>query len=168
METLSFEISIGGGRLLPTLIYWFYQKLSLKLISSPRSSFWLTTYLLCLVNVSSNGQSACIWVQTVLLFSPICSFLFVWGRLHTGASQEKPKEVNRSVNSTFRYIDDILSLNNSSFDDFVDRIYPIELEINDTTDTDRFASYLDLHIEIDNEGRLRTKLYDNCELFIYM
>jgi hypothetical protein len=28
------------------------------------------------------------------------------------------------------------------------------------TDTDRSASYLDLHLEIDSEGRLRTKLYD--------
>ena len=40
------------------------------------------------------------------------------------------------------------------------RIYLIELEMKDTTDTDRFALYLDLHLEIDNEGRLRTKLYD--------
>jgi hypothetical protein len=39
-------------------------------------------------------------------------------------------------------MDDVLSLNNSRFDDFVDRIYPIELEIKDTTDTDRSASYL--------------------------
>jgi hypothetical protein len=60
----------------------------------------------------------------------------------------------------FRYIDDVLSLNNSRFGDFVDRIYPIELEIKDTTDTDRSASYLYLHLEIDSEGRLRTKLYD--------
>jgi hypothetical protein len=37
-------------------------------------------------------------------------------------------------------------LNISTFGDFVDRIYPIELEIKDTTDTDRSASYLDLHI----------------------
>jgi hypothetical protein len=35
-----------------------------------------------------------------------------------------------------------------------------ELEIKDTTDTDRSASYLDIHFEIDSEGRLRTKLYD--------
>ena len=42
----------------------------------------------------------------------------------------------------------------------VDRIYSIELEIKDTTDTDTSASYLDLHLEIDSEGRLRTKLYD--------
>ena len=46
------------------------------------------------------------------------------------------------------------------FGDFVDRIYPIELKIKDTTDTDRSASHFDLHLEIDSEGRLRTKLYD--------
>jgi hypothetical protein len=46
-----------------------------------------------------------------------------------------------------------LSLNNSRFGDFGDRIYPIELEIKDTTNTDRSASYLDLHLEIDSEGR---------------
>ena len=57
----------------------------------------------------------------------------------------------------FRYIDDVLSINNSRFGDFVDRIYPIELEIKDTTYTHRSASYLDLHLEIDSEGRLRTK-----------
>ena len=54
----------------------------------------------------------------------------------------------------------VLSLSNSRFGDFVDRIYSIELEIKDTTDTDRSASNLDLHLEIDSEGRLRTKLYD--------
>jgi len=32
------------------------------------------------------------------------------------------------------------------------KIYPIELKIKDTTDTDRAASYLDLNIEIDSEG----------------
>jgi hypothetical protein len=44
------------------------------------------------------------------------------------------------------------------FGDFVDLIYPIELEIKETTDTDRSASYLDLHPEFDRKGRLRTKL----------
>jgi hypothetical protein len=57
----------------------------------------------------------------------------------------------------FRYIVDVFPLNNSRFGDFIDRIYPIELEIKDTTDTDRSASYLDIHLEIDSEGRLRTK-----------
>jgi hypothetical protein len=41
------------------------------------------------------------------------------------------KKLARSSNFTCRYIDDALSLNNSKFGDFVDRIHPIELEIKD-------------------------------------
>ena len=82
-----------------------------------------------------------------------------------GLLKKKEKKLARSFNFTFRYIDDVLSLTNSRFGDFVDRIYPIELEIKDTTDADRSASYLDLHLEIDREGRLRTKLYDKRDDF---
>jgi hypothetical protein len=39
------------------------------------------------------------------------------------------------------------------------------LEIKDTTHTDTSASYLDLHLEIDSEGRLTTKLYDKRDDF---
>jgi hypothetical protein len=49
--------------------------------------------------------------------------------------------------------------------DIVDRIYPIELEIKDTANTNRSASYLDLYIEIDSECRLRTKPYDKTDDF---
>jgi hypothetical protein len=62
-----------------------------------------------------------------------------------------------SFNLTFRYIDEVLSLNDSNLGDIVDRIYPIGFEIKDTTDTDRPASYLDLSIECDSRGGLRTK-----------
>ena len=72
-------------------------------------------------------------------------------------------------------IDYVLSLNSYRFGDFVDRIYPIELEIKDASYTDTSASYLDLHFEIDSEGRLKTKLrqkrlfqFSHCELSIYM
>jgi hypothetical protein len=82
-----------------------------------------------------------------------------------GLLKKNEKKLARSFNFTFRYIDDVLSRNNSRFGDFVDRIYPIELEIKDTTDTDRSASYLDLHLEVDSEGRLRTKLYDQRDDF---
>jgi hypothetical protein len=47
----------------------------------------------------------------------------------------------------------------------IGRIYPIELEIKDTTDTNTSASYHNLHLEIDSEGRLRTKLYDKRDDF---
>ena len=94
-----------------------------------------------------------------------------WGKNREVLLKKNEKKLARSFNFTFLYIDDILSLNNSRFGGFVDCIYPIDLEIKDITDTDRSASYL--HLEIDSEGRLRTKLYDkrddsHCELSIYM
>ena len=67
-----------------------------------------------------------------------------------GLLKKSEKKLGQYFNLTFRYIDDVISLNNFRFGDFVDRIYPIELEIKDTTDTDRSASYLDLHLEIDS------------------
>ena len=63
-----------------------------------------------------------------------------------GLLMKNDKKLTRSFNFTLRYIDDVLSLNNSRFGDFVDRIYPIEFEVKDTTDTDTSASYLDLHV----------------------
>jgi hypothetical protein len=105
---------------------------------------------------------------------PLLSDLFLYSYeadFIQGLLKKNEKKLARSFNFTFRYIDDVLSLTNSRFGDFVDRIYPIELKIKDTTDTDRSASYLDLHLEIDSEGRLRTKLYDNFPIvnfpFIY-
>jgi hypothetical protein len=44
-------------------------------------------------------------------------------------------------------------------------IASIELEIKVTTYTDRSASYLDLLLEIDSDGRLRTKLYNKRDDF---
>ena len=44
-----------------------------------------------------------------------------------GFLNKNEKNLDRSFNFTFRYIDDVLcSLNSSKFGDFVDRIYPIE------------------------------------------
>jgi hypothetical protein len=39
-----------------------------------------------------------------------------------------------------------------------------KFEIKDTTVTSRFASYLELHIEIDREEWLRTKLFDKRDV----
>ena len=43
-----------------------------------------------------------------------------------GLLKNNERKVARSVNFTFCYIDDVLSLNNSKLGDFVDLIYPIE------------------------------------------
>ena len=39
-------------------------------------------------------------------------------------------------------------------------IYPDELEIKDTTESDRCASYLEILLNIGSNGRLTTTLYD--------
>ena len=69
----------------------------------------------------------------------------------------KDKKLTLSFNFTFRYIDDVFSLNNSKFGYYVECIYPIELEIKETTKTVKSASYFDLHQELDNEGWLKTR-----------
>ena len=46
---------------------------------------------------------------------------------------------------SFRYIDDVISISNSYFDDCVGHIYPTELEIKDTTYISMCASCVDIH-----------------------
>jgi hypothetical protein len=60
--------------------------------------------------------------------------------------------LSQTFDSSFRFIDGVLSLNNSRFGAY---LYPNELEVKDVTDTHRLASYLDRHLEIDNGRRLK-------------
>jgi hypothetical protein len=50
-------------------------------------------------------------------------------------------------------IDDVLSINNSRFAEFLPLIYPPELEVKETTDTVSSASFLDLYLEFDDSGQ---------------
>jgi len=42
------------------------------------------------------------------------------------------------------------------------QIYPTELEVKDTTDTQMSASYIDLHLEIDSRGRWKQNSMTNA------
>ena len=75
------------------------------------------------------------------------------------------KKLAKQFNFTFRYIDDVLSLNNSRFSDNLHLMYPEELEIKNTTDSRNSASYLDLLLEFDHQGNLHTRLYDKRDDF---
>jgi len=72
-----------------------------------------------------------------------------------------------TFNSIFRYIDNVRSQNNSLFGDHLHRIYPNELDVNDTTDNQKYSSYLDLHLEIDNGGKLKAKSTTNSETSLF-
>jgi hypothetical protein len=97
------------------------------------------------------GENRAPLLADLFLFSYEANFI-------QGLLKKNKKKLARSFNFKFRCMDDALSLNNSRFGEFINWIYPIKLEVKDTTDTDRSASYLDLHLEIDSEGRLRTKI----------
>jgi hypothetical protein len=70
--------------------------------------------------------------------------------------RDNKKELAVCFNHTFRYIDDVLSINNHNFHNYVHVIYPDELEIKDTTESDKSASYLHILLNIDFNGRLTT------------
>ena len=50
-------------------------------------------------------------------------------------------------NFTWRYIDDVLSINNIEFDNYLGQMYPVELDIKDTTESNTSFTF------VDREGR---------------
>ena len=102
--------------------------------------------------------------------APLLADLFLYS-YEAGFIQElltnKKKHIAQKFNHTFRYIDDVLSLSNPRFGNYLHQIYPDELDIKNTTDTYNSASYLDLKLNIDNEGHLTTNLYDKRDEFSF-
>ena len=78
---------------------------------------------------------------------------------------QKQKVIAQSFNYTYRYIDDVLSLSNHNFDQYVDQIYPPELDIKNTTESTRSTSYLDLMLSVEANKSLHAKLYDKRDDF---
>ena len=72
--------------------------------------------------------------------------------------------VAKRFNYTVRYIDDLLTLNNSMFDEEILNIYPPELTLKKTTESVTKVSYLDISISICN-GRYSTEVYDKRDSF---
>ena len=71
----------------------------------------------------------------------------------------------KSFNFTYRYIDDVFSLNIHKFSDYVYDIYPVELEIKETTDDQYHSSFLDLLPAIDKDSGLQVKICDKRDDF---
>ena len=54
----------------------------------------------------------------------------------------------KQFSNTVRYIDDLLTLNNSHFEEEIPNIYPPELTLKRTSESDTKLSYLDISISI--------------------
>ena len=61
---------------------------------------------------------------------------FIQSLLSTGR-----KQLASRFNFTYRYIDDVLSINNPEFENYLGQMYPVELEIKDMTESNTSASY---------------------------
>ena len=73
-------------------------------------------------------------------------------------------DVIDAFNTTSRYLDDILNINNVYFDNMVSRIYPSELQLNKANNSDTEAAFLDLHLSVSNDI-VSTKIYDTRDDF---
>jgi hypothetical protein len=92
-------------------------------------------------------------------------FILIWVGVSSKFVKDKKIHEARAFYFTYRYIDDVLSINNSRFAEFLPLIYPPELEVKETTDTTSSASFLDLYLEFDDSGQLSTNIYDKRDDF---
>ena len=92
-------------------------------------------------------------------------FLFRYERdFMRSLSRENQADIIEAFNSTSRYLDDSLNIDNIYFDQMVDRIYPTELQLNRANSSDTEAPFLDLNLCISN-GTVSTKIYDKRDDF---
>ena len=69
-----------------------------------------------------------------------------------------------AFNSTSRYLDDLLNIDNTFFDSMVNHIYPSELQLSKANVFDTEASFLDLHLSV-SDGFVKTKIFDKQDDF---
>ena len=79
-------------------------------------------------------------------------------------SDVKQAEIIEAFKSSYRYLDDLLNIDNPYFEGMVNRIYPPELQLNKANTSDTEAPFLDLHLSISN-GFVSSKIYDKRDDF---
>ena len=82
----------------------------------------------------------------------------------TYLSEVKQAEIIEAFNSTSRYLDDLLNIDNLYFEGMVNRIYAPELQFNKANTSDTEAPFMDLHLSISN-GFVLSEIYDKRDDF---
>ena len=92
-------------------------------------------------------------------------FLFCYERdFMMSLSDDKQADFIDAYNTSSRYLDDILNINNVYFDNMVSQTYPSELQLKKANTSDTEAAFLDLHLSISNDI-VFTKIYDKRDDF---
>ena len=79
-------------------------------------------------------------------------------------SGDKQADITDAFNTTSRYFDDIVNINNVYLDNMLSEIYPSELQLNKTNTSESEAAFLDLHLSISNDI-VSTKFNDKRDDF---
>ena len=82
----------------------------------------------------------------------------------TSLSCDNQADIIEAFNSTSRYLDDLLNIDNPYFEGIVNQMYPPELQLNKANTSDTEAPFLDLHLSIPN-GFVSSKIYDKRDDF---
>ena len=91
-------------------------------------------------------------------------FLFCYERdFMTSLSGVNQADIIEAFNSTSRYLDDLLNIDNLYFEGMVNQIYPPKLQLNKAS-SDTEAPFLDLHLSISN-CFVSSKIYDKGDDF---
>ena len=92
-------------------------------------------------------------------------FLFCYERdFMLSLSDNNQTDIIEAFNSTSRYIDDLLNIDNPYLEQMVGQIYPTELHSNKAKSSDNEAPFLDLNLSITN-GTVSSKIYDKRDDF---
>ena len=73
-------------------------------------------------------------------------------------------DIIEAFNSTSRYLDDLLNIDNPYFEQMVGQKYPTELQLNKANSSDTESPFLDLNLSITN-GKASSKIYDKRDDF---
>ena len=79
-------------------------------------------------------------------------------------SDNNQADIIEAFNSTSRYLDDLLNIDNPYFEQMVGQIYPTELQLNKANSSDIEAPFLDLNLSLTN-GIVSSKIYDKRDDF---
>ena len=116
------------------------QELQFTRVRSCQKVFWITFLLDLELNFIGKlfipkGTNCAPYVADLFLFCYERDFI----KSH---SRENQADIIEAFNSTSRYLDNLLNIDNIYFEQMVDRIYPNELHLNKTNSSDTEAPFL--------------------------
>ena len=92
-------------------------------------------------------------------------FLFCYERdFMLSLSDNNQTDIIEAFNSTSRYLDDLLNIDNPYLEQMVGQINPTELQLNKANSSDTEAPFLVLNLSITN-GIVSSKIYDQRDDF---